>query len=110
MYPARYGFECWMISVFSKIFSYDSEENDSSLVAKIYSGTISEEGIINYYDCLVMVDDFGDPNDHYISIGDARIFYDSDSIAEKTTAKKSLQVPEEKILPLFTEDTDPGSW
>jgi len=79
-------------SVFSRIHSYNDYYNDSSLIAKIYTGTISAEGIVNYHDCIVMLDDYGDPNDHYISIGDTRVFYDSDNIAERVLETKSLPV------------------
>jgi len=72
-------------SVFTKIKMYSTQYNDSTLLARIYSGELSDNGIINYTDCLVMVDDYGDPNNQYIEIGDTRVFYDSDSIAERIT-------------------------
>lgn len=91
-------------SVFSEIHSYNDTYNDSSRVAKIYTGTISADGIVNYHDCIVMLDDYGDPNDHYIAIGDTRVFYDSDNIAEKVVETKSLSIKEAENQDMLNDD------
>lgn len=69
-------------TVFTKIMTYNKQYNDSSLVTEIFSGTLTENGIENEFHTLVLLDDFGDPYNHYIEIGDARLFYDEDAFSE----------------------------
>ncbi|MCG6187698.1 hypothetical protein [Maribellus maritimus] len=79
-------------SVFTKMMMYDNEVNDSALISYTCSGTISEDGIEDLFECLVMIDDFGDPNDQYIEIGAARVFYDEDGLAERMEETKSAVI------------------
>lgn len=94
-------------TIFSKLLSVDFERNDSTLSSEIYSGTIDKEGIINFYYCLIMLDDYGDPNNRWIEIGDARVFYDSDGLAERVADTKSASLIEsqekEPLLPSSLE-------
>ncbi len=68
----------------------ERESGSKTLLAEIYSGNITSDGIDECYYCLVMINDYGDPNDEYIEIGDARVFYDGDGLAEKFDETKSI--------------------
>ena len=85
-------------TVFAKIKTIDLQYNDSALSTMIYSGTITAQGIENLHMALVLLDDYGDPNDQYIEIGDSRVFYDQDGLSERTeelkSANKVLQKPQ----------------
>jgi len=72
--------------------THDPFYNDSALSIQIYSGTIKSDHIEVLHIALVMLDDYGDNNDHYIEIGGARVFHDSDSISEKYSSLKSYQI------------------
>lgn len=79
-------------SVFVRIKKVNLEHNDSTLTTQIFSGTLTSDGITNLYNALVMLDDFGDPNDRYIAIGDARVFYDEDGFSERIEEEKSIEI------------------
>jgi hypothetical protein len=79
-------------SVFVRIKKVNQEHNDSTLTTQIFSGTITSDGIGNIYNALVMLDDYGDPNNHYIAIGDARVFYDEDGFSERVDEEKSINM------------------
>lgn len=76
-------------SVFTEISSYNSTRNDSCIIASIFSGNISDEGIEDLYYCLVMLEDYDDPNSYYIEVGDARVFYDQDGLSDRLINNKS---------------------
>lgn len=76
-------------SVFTQIKMHDEANNDSCLVAQVLSGTITAEGIKDCYSSLVMLNDFGDPHERYIEIGEARVLYDEDGMSEHTVLNKS---------------------
>lgn len=80
-------------SAFAKIVMYNGD-GDSCLMTRIFSGVISAEGIADYYSCLVMLDDYGDPNNVYIENGSARVFYDEDFLAECIEETKSFIIKE----------------
>lgn len=79
-------------TVFAKIKTRDPFYDDSTLSTQIYSGRLNEGNIENLFLAFVMLDDYGDPNERYIDIGDARVFHDSDSISERTVLTKSLHI------------------
>lgn len=79
-------------SVFVRIKKDNLEHNDSTLTTQIFSGTLTSDGITNLYNALVMLDDYGDPNDRYIAIGDARVFYDEDGFSERIEEEKSMGI------------------
>jgi hypothetical protein len=79
-------------SVFVRIKKLNQEHNDSTLTTQIFSGTITSDGITDLYNALVMLDDYGDPNDRYIAIGDARVFYDEDGFSERIEEEKSIDI------------------
>ncbi|GHT24521.1 hypothetical protein FACS189430_09570 [Bacteroidia bacterium] len=67
----------------------DNSKGVRTVSARIFSGTLTSNGIKNEFHSLVMLDDGGDPNDELIEVGDARVFYDSDGLATKTATKSS---------------------
>lgn len=69
-----------------------STDGTKTRMARIFSGKITDDGISEEYHSLVMLDDFGDPLDKYIEIGEARLFSDSDGLAERISSVKSHPV------------------
>lgn len=51
----------------------------------LYSGEISAEGIINYKQALLLLEDYGDEFNEYIPVNTGRIFHDGDSLAHRLT-------------------------
>lgn len=94
-------------SAFAKIVMHSGDQ-DSCLMTRIFSGVITKEGIKDYYSCLVMLDDFGDPNDVYIENGATRIFNDEDGIAERQEETKSVSIKKNTnpILPGKLSDSE----
>jgi len=52
--------------------------------ARLFSGTISEEGIIDFHSIIVMIDNNNGTN--LMSNGEARLIYDSDGLAERISS------------------------
>jgi hypothetical protein len=71
-------------SVFVKSVTSDEHGHLSGSI-DVYSGSLSSDGIQDFYESFVMTDDGGDPDDDLIENGEARFFYDSDGISERTT-------------------------
>ncbi len=69
-------------SVFSEINEY-SDVTGYSTLARVYSGEISQDGIINFHCALLMLDDHGDPSGTLIEIGQGRGFIDSNGFSPK---------------------------
>jgi len=67
-------------TIFSEIDDVTNGQENVSV--QIYSGTITEQGIEDYYEAIFMVDDKGDKNNVIISNGQGRVAYDSDGISE----------------------------
>jgi hypothetical protein len=76
-------------SVFAKNKTYDSQYNDSVFSTFVFSGKIETEGIEDLHIALVVLDDYGDPNNHYIPVGSTRVFHDEDGFSERTEDVKS---------------------
>ncbi len=76
-------------SVFAKNKTYDSQYNDSVFSTFVFSGKIESEGIQDLYIALVVLEDYGDPNNHYIDVGSTRVFNDIDGFSERTEEEKS---------------------
>ncbi len=78
-------------SVFVKVHStYQGGQAD---VIMVISGKTDEGGIKNFYYANFMLDDYDDPNDVWIGVGQGRVIYDSDGyspISETMPAKGSL--------------------
>lgn len=68
-------------SIFTALYSYDSEDGSKATSVRVISGQISQTGITDLHLSLFLTDDFGDENDDLIEIGDGRIFYDSDGFS-----------------------------
>jgi hypothetical protein len=86
-------------SIFVEMKSYDSYYNDSSYSVQTFSGKVTSAGIENLQLALFMLDDYGDPNDQYISIGQGRIIYEADGLAERTsTTMIPLNLPVNEML------------
>jgi hypothetical protein len=78
-----------MFSVFVFDKEYATGKSDSCLIARIFSGEQTSDGISGFYTAIIMLDDYGDPHDKYIEIGDARVLYDQDGLAENYDNTKS---------------------
>ena len=64
-------------TVFAKMEINDKDNNESYLSVEIYTGTKTEEGIDNFYNALILI------NNHGKVIGEGRMFRDGDNIALK---------------------------
>ncbi len=82
------------VFVFDK--EYTNDTYDSCLIARIFSGNLTSYGISDLYTAITMLDDFGDPSDIYIEIGDTRVLYDQDGLAENYGTTKSVLLKNEK--------------
>lgn len=69
-------------SVFVEVNLEDAERG-SSKMATIYSGEITAGGVINFHCAHLMVDDYGDPNNNFIEIGQARVINDADGFSPR---------------------------
>ena len=73
-------------TIFSKIDGVNWGKKSVSV--QIYSGTITEEGIEDYYNALFMIDDKGDAKNILIENGQGRVFYDSDGMSKSINSIK----------------------
>ncbi|MDR2231605.1 MAG: hypothetical protein LBE56_00615 [Tannerella sp.] len=85
-------------TVFVKLLDVDTHGHEA-LVAMLYSGTISDAGIINLHIATIMIDDGGDPHNNLINIGGSRLIYDQDGLSERKSSTKSLLKQSENMLP-----------
>lgn len=69
-------------SVFTELNVY-SENSGNRTLARVYSGEISQNGIIDFHCAILMLDDNGDPNNNLIEIGEGRGFMDSDGFSPR---------------------------
>ena len=77
--------------------------------AYIYSGTVSEKGIKNFFSAFVLLDKY-DPNNSIVPIGACRIFKDEDGTSEATkwvTRKSSARSKARGAVPEDMNETDP---
>jgi len=49
----------------------------------VYSGTLQDNGIVNLYLSIFMINDGGDPNGNLLDIGQGRLFKDGDGFSPK---------------------------
>ena len=68
----------------AEIETVNEEDGAKSTTVEVYSGRISEAGIVDFSIALFLTDDFGDPSNTLIEIGDGRIFIDEDGLAQRT--------------------------
>ncbi len=59
------------------------ESGHTTLEARVFSGTIRENGILDLYTSLFMVNDGGDPDNELIGNGEGRLFRDRDGFSER---------------------------
>ena len=70
--------------LFSAFLKVESIQNGhTSIIARAFSGKITQNGIEDFYEVLVMLDDNGDPNNNLIENNQGRLFYDADGISER---------------------------
>ena len=82
---------------FSIFLVVEQERTESGTITQsafAISGSISNEGIVEFEQSLIMLDNFGDPLNEYIENGQGRRFIDEDQLAEivsnnTTTSKLS---------------------
>lgn len=75
---------------FTAYFEENSENTDQTndhivtiRKASIYSGEITASGIKDFIYGFIILDKENDDNNHYMNVGEARIIYESDNLAEK---------------------------
>ena len=69
---------------FSIFVEIDDETNGyPAKTVNVISGKVAADGIEDLHYAAFMVNDYGDPGNVFIEIGDGRIAYDSDGISEK---------------------------
>ncbi len=69
-------------SVFVELNISDSQGSNRKL-GIVYSGSITSGGIIDFHCAHLMLNDYGDPNDDLIAIGQARVAIDSDGFSPR---------------------------
>jgi hypothetical protein len=77
-------------TVFTKL--HTTSYNSESLLIIVCSGRLKDNGISNFHYALLMVDDYGDPNDVLIENNTGRLFYDEDRFSEVITSLKKGQL------------------
>ena len=68
-------------SVFTEVNSVIG--NDTADFVHVISGELNNDGIKDFFFANFMIDDRGDPNDVFIELGQGRVLWDRDSLAEK---------------------------
>ncbi len=61
---------------------------------QIISGTLTSEGIKDFYFLNYMIDNYGNEGGYWIENGEGRVIYDSDGISPVTDNFKSTQIKE----------------
>ena len=75
-----------------------NESGSTYRMAKILSGTISEQGIINLYYGFYMVDK-NDPYNEMVEVGTIRVFKDNDGMSNRTNWNYSMKANTNDNLP-----------
>jgi hypothetical protein len=75
-------------SVFVKVHSTSS--GSPAEVIHIISGTITSDGIKNFYFSNFMLDDYGDPKNVWMANDQGRVFYDSDGLSPKVSSLQAI--------------------
>ncbi len=66
---------------------YYNTDQDSAIVDFVYSGTLKNDGIKDFYYANFMIDNFGNQSNIWIENGQGRVIYDQDGFSEKTSTK-----------------------
>ncbi|MCU0455087.1 MAG: hypothetical protein MUE74_02200 [Bacteroidales bacterium] len=74
-------------SVYCEIVDNINEEDHIVMIrsATIYSGIVSSSGIIDFQKGFVIVEKQNDINDQYMDVGDSRVVYEADFLAERVS-------------------------
>ena len=72
-------------SVFVEVNGTESGQRYKS--ADIIAGTVTPTGIKDLYYSFFILDDYGDPHNKIVGIGQGRVVYDSDGFSEKTDSR-----------------------
>ncbi len=56
-------------------------QRDSAKILNLYSGELVEGGIQGYKQLVILTEDYGDPNEVFIEIGESRLVVDSDGFS-----------------------------
>jgi len=59
-------------------------------MAMVFSGTLENDGITDFYFANFMLDNYGNESGYWIGNGEGRVIYDSDGFSERTDAYKSI--------------------
>jgi len=68
-------------TVFAELLSTHNNGSQARS-AVVYSGEMTENGIKDFHLSNIVLDDFGDPYNVWIEIGEGRVLYDSDGLSE----------------------------
>jgi hypothetical protein len=63
-------------------------------VLHIISGTITSNGISNFYFSNYMLEDYGDPENYWMAEGQGRVFYDSDKSSPVVSSLQAISTPD----------------
>jgi hypothetical protein len=84
-------------SVFLKVES--TRGGHTCIVAYAFTGTLTEEGLINYQNALVMLDDKGDPLNDLIENNTGRLFIDGDGLCTDITPDSRIFISNDDVKP-----------
>ena len=73
-------------SIFAEVNSTNAGTNATLVI--VISGILKDNGIHNLYFANFMIDNNGNPTGNWISNGEGRVIYDSDSLSERVTDTK----------------------
>jgi hypothetical protein len=77
-------------TVFVKVHSL--RNNSPAEVLHIISGTITSDGISDFYFSNYMLEDYGDPQNVWMGEGQGRVFYDSDNISPVVSSLQAISM------------------
>ena len=82
-------------TIFAIINSASASLNATSKMAEIVSGTMTEDGIKDIYNAMLMLDK-NDPNHRLMDVGTYRIFKDEDGLATPSVWSSRSMIPQEE--------------
>jgi len=89
-------------TVFIKIIS--KHNNYECFLARLISGKMDSGGIKDLYMSIFMIDDYGDPNNELIEVGQGRLLYDGDGFSEIIDGIKQSGLQNNTELPDMSDD------
>ncbi len=75
-------------SIYCETDSHISEDDHEVYIksADIYSGSISQDGILNFEKGFIILEKDNDLNNRYMNVGDSRIVYEADGLASSVSS------------------------